>query len=147
MTISAGQSDDPPAVTRLLAAADEANQRGDAAAARAALQQLLKLDADHPRALNTLGIEALRRGDAPAAAAMLARAAARAPAVASIRVNQADVARACGDRAAELGFLQAALAIDPYLVPALIRKAQALEATGGDAVPVPGMTAASCARC
>jgi len=126
----------PVEVERLLAQADAARGLGDAAGAHRAYEQVLALDPSHPRALNSLALRALKEGDAARAAAMLALAAERAPGEASIRLNQADAARALGDRRAEMEFLDAALVLDPYMVLALIRKAQALEASGGDAVPV-----------
>ncbi len=127
---------DPPAIAALFAEADAARGRGDGSAALAALQRIVALDPGHARALNSLGLATLNSGDPVAAAEILAKAAAQAPEVAQIRLNQADAARTLGDRNGELGFLDAALVRDPYLVPALIRKAQALETLGMDAVPV-----------
>ena len=127
---------DSPAILALFAQADAARGRGDLTAAYHALEQVVALDSGHPRALNTLALRLLASGDPAGAAAMLAKAAARDPQVAAIRLNQADAARALADRPAELAFLDAALALDPYLVPALIKKAQAMEVLGNDAIPV-----------
>lgn len=124
------------AIERLFAEAEAANGRGDMQAAYAALEQVVALDPDNPRALNTLALRAMRAGNARQAAEWLERAAAAAPEVASIRLNLADAVRALGDRERELQHLDSALALDPYLVPALIRKAQALEVLGRNPVPV-----------
>lgn len=114
----------------LLAEAERLAAAGRADDAHALLRRVLALTPDEPRALNTLALKALRDGDPTAARAMLDRAGVAAPGVAAIRLNLADACRAQGDRAAELAALEAALAIDPYLTPALIRRAQALEAAG-----------------
>jgi len=127
---------DSPAILALFGQADASRGRGDLAAAYNALEQVVALDPGHPRALNTLALRSLNSGNPQGAATMLAKAANRDPQVAAIRLNQADAARALGDRAAELAFLDAALALDPYLVPALIKKAQALESQGSAAVSV-----------
>lgn len=126
------------AAETLLAQAQAAEAAGDRDRALALLHAVLRHDPAEPRALNTLGLAALRRGDPTAAAALLARAAAAAPQVAAIRVNQADAARAMGDAVGELACLEQAIALDAYLVPALIRKARLLEAEARaeEAVPV-----------
>jgi aspartate beta-hydroxylase len=81
---------------------------------------------------NRLGMEALRAGDARAAAEHFARACGTDPNAAELRVNLATAYRALGDAGAERAALQAALATDQRNLMALIRLAQLHERLGDE---------------
>ncbi len=88
-----------------------------------AMEEVLAIAPDHPRALNSLGNFALNRGDAPTAKTMLERAATLEPARPEIWFNLSAVYRADNNAGAELQALERCLALDPYFVMALLSKA------------------------
>lgn len=111
-------------VQRLLGVASLAQQRGDAAAATQALEQVLALDPRNPHALNSLGMSALAAGD-PARALPLFRSAAEAdPREPALWLNVAKAQRLLNDNEGERTSLDAALAIDRRHFMALLRKAE-----------------------
>jgi hypothetical protein len=69
----------------------------------------------------------LAEGAADEAARLLERASAAQPNEPAILLNLSDCHRAAGDTRREIETLDRALALDPFLVPALVRKAQAYE--------------------
>ncbi|TRW14205.1 aspartyl/asparaginyl beta-hydroxylase domain-containing protein [Glacieibacterium frigidum] len=117
-------------IAQLYAAADAARAARRPDDATRHLQAVLAIDPRQPRALNMLGLQALTTGDAKTAVEMLTRAAAAAPQAIELRLNLADAQRRLGDDAGELASLNAALAIEPYAVIALLRKAQFAERRG-----------------
>ena len=64
-----------PQIARLLMDAQQAQKRGDAAAAKRSLERVLAEAPDHAAALNSLGMLALGRGDFVAADELFTRAA------------------------------------------------------------------------
>jgi len=86
--------------------------------------------ADDPAQLNAAGLQALGRGDARAAAALLARAAAADPASALLWYNLSTAHGAAGDLAAEGAALDKALDRAPYFDHALLGKGRMLENHG-----------------
>lgn len=110
----------------LLARANEARRRGDAAEARRLIESAVAAEPGHPGALNALGLAALGAGDAAGAVRSFERATAADGAAPPLWLNLAIAHRAAGDPARELASLDRALALDPYLMPALLQKAQAL---------------------
>ena len=85
---------------------------------------------DNPAELNTAGLQALGRGDARTAAALLARAAAADPASPLLWYNLSTAHSVTGDQAAEAEALDKALDRDPYFDHALLCKGRLLEAQG-----------------
>ena len=81
------------------------------------------------RELMDAAMRALQRGDAAAALAPLQEAEAAAPADAGVKMQLALAYRALGRFDAALSALDAALAVDPYLLLALISKGWILERT------------------
>jgi len=119
-----------PAVERLFEAAERAHREGRRDEALRALEQILAISPDEPRALNTLALRRLAAGDAATARDMLDRATKAAPEIAPLWLNLARACRAAGDAAAEGSALDAALTRDPYLMPALLERAQLHERQG-----------------
>ena len=89
--------------------------------------------ADDPAQLNSAGLNALRQGDIPAAAALLARAVSADPQSPLLWYNLSTVQRAAGDAEAEAMALEAALDRDPFFDHALLARGQ-LHQDGGDAL-------------
>jgi aspartate beta-hydroxylase len=85
---------------------------------------------DNPAELNAAGLQALGRGDARTAAALLARAAAADPASPLLWYNLSTAHSVTGDQAAEAEALDKALDRDPYFDHALLCKGRLLEAQG-----------------
>lgn len=114
----------------LFARAAEAWQQGRPEAASALLQTLLDEDPRNVTALNTLGLIAIGAREADRALDYFERAAAAEPNAPGIWFNHFQALEAAGDLERGLASLDRALAIDPYYVPALIRKADVLERLG-----------------
>jgi aspartyl/asparaginyl beta-hydroxylase (cupin superfamily) len=126
--------------------ATEARRAGRNSEARALLEALIGDVPAHAGALNALGLIALGDGELPRAVGLFERAAAADPKAPPVLLNLAEAHRSSGNTEAELASLDRALAIDPYLLPAQLRKAQALERLGrlGDSVALyRGILAAS----
>ncbi len=85
---------------------------------------------DNPAELNAAGLQALGRGDARTAAALLARAAAADPASPLLWYNLSTAHSVTGDQAAEAEALDKALDREPYFDHALLCKGRLLEAQG-----------------
>ena len=87
---------------------------------------------DEAARANSQGLAALRAGDAHAAAKYFERACRGDPGAVELRINLATARRVLGDDEAERSALEAALAIDPRSLMALIRLAQLHERLGED---------------
>ena len=111
----------------LLARASEARRQGRADEAAKLLESVVARQPDHPVALNSLGLARLGSGDVRGAVEMLERAAAADPKAPLIWLNLADAYQRAGDPQRGIESLDRALAIDAYMLPAMLRKAQALE--------------------
>jgi aspartate beta-hydroxylase len=81
----------------------------------------------HPQALFSLGVHALKRGDAEAARALLSSARKIAPSDLLVLMTLCAAYRHLGDAEAEREAIEAALGVDPYFLPALLAKASWLE--------------------
>lgn len=81
-------------------------------------------------AANTLGNQAMARGDARAAQAHFAAAAGADPGQPALLFNLSAAARAAGDSHSAMAALDAALAADPYFVQAMFQRAILLEELG-----------------
>jgi aspartate beta-hydroxylase len=118
-------------VAQLFQAAQAAHQAGRADEAFGLIERVLTVDPENPRALNTLGNRALQSGDAAGALALFERAVAREAGQPALWLNLAGAHRALGDDEAALGAIDKALALDPYMLVALLQKGQLLEKRGG----------------
>jgi aspartyl/asparaginyl beta-hydroxylase (cupin superfamily) len=87
-------------------------------------------DPKHAQALFSLGVHALRRGDALAARDLLIAARAEAPTDRLVLMTLCAAQRHLGDAAAEREAIEAALALDAYFLPALLAKGSWFERFG-----------------
>lgn len=111
----------------LFAQAEQAARSGDTQAAVATFTYILSLAPEHPRALNGLGNRAVASGDPGGARDFFRRALKADPRATAIWLNLALAERALENAPGELAALDAALAIDPYFMIALLQKAQWFE--------------------
>ncbi len=124
MTTAARKIDD------VLAAAQQARQRGDAAGERAILDAALQAGASDPRLHNARGMRALADQDFAAAQTSFAAASAADPTEPALLLNLATACRSAGDDEGERRALQAALDIDRRHFIALLRTAELHERLG-----------------
>lgn len=110
--------------------AGAARRAGRMQEAEALLRELLAQNGPIPAALNALGLVLLDGRRGPEAADIFRQAIALDGAAPPLWMNLAEAERLAARPDAELAALDGALAIDPYLLPALLKKAQALERTG-----------------
>lgn len=121
---------DDPHVVQLLRSAQDAQRRGDGAAAARHLEQVLVYQPDHAAALNSLGMLALGRADFVAAEDLFDRAAAADPDAPPLWINLATARRQRGDIEGERKSLQRVLEIDQRHLTANIRLAELHERLG-----------------
>jgi aspartate beta-hydroxylase len=95
-----------------------------------AWRRVLALEPGHVQALYSVGVHAFRSGQFPAAIEALRAAWSLAPGEPAIALSIARVLREQHDAEGERGAIEAALAVDPYFLPALLAKADWLERTG-----------------
>ena len=117
-------------IQQLLAEAQRAQQAGHFERAREHLEAVIAIESDQPAARNALGLEALERQDARAAAAHFEIACKRDPKAPPLWMNLARAHRELGDPAAEREALEQVLAIDQRDLLALIRLAELHERLG-----------------
>jgi aspartyl/asparaginyl beta-hydroxylase (cupin superfamily) len=110
-----------------LAQAGAARQRGDIQSARRLLEQAVASDPAYAPAHNSLGLTMLGAGDASGAVRHFTKAAELDPRAPPVWLNLAEALRVLGRPEDELVALDRALAVEPYLLPALFRKGQAFE--------------------
>lgn len=120
-------------ISRLLAAAGEAQRSGQPKLAQQHLASILKGHPDHPQALNSLGVQALNTGDYRQARDLFARATKADPKAPSLWINLAKAQRLLGDHEDERSSLSRILEIDQRHLMALIRMAQLHERLGENA--------------
>jgi aspartate beta-hydroxylase len=116
--------------TDIMAAAAKARSEGRSADAVTMLQALVAQAPDYAPGQNSLGLALLEARRFNEAIVAFRRAALLDPKAPPIWLNLADAYRAIGKGEDELASLDQALAIDPYILPALLKKAQALERIG-----------------
>jgi aspartyl/asparaginyl beta-hydroxylase (cupin superfamily) len=92
--------------------------------------EVRRRDPQHPRALFSLGVHALKRGDGAGAHALLAAARGLAPNDLLVLMTLCAACQHLGDAAGEREAIDAALAVDAYFLPALLAKARWLERFG-----------------
>ena len=102
--------------------------------ARLHLEAVLAIDGQQPAARNALGLEALERGDAGAAAEHFEVACRGDPKAPPLWLNLARAHRELGDREAERAALEQILAIDQRDLMALIRLAELHERLGEESL-------------
>lgn len=110
--------------------ARQAQLRGDSKGAARHLEQILAKDANHPAALNSLGMLALAREDLSAAQSYFARACAADPEAPALWVNLATAHRRQNDTVGEAASLRRVLEIDRSHLTANIRLAELHERLG-----------------
>jgi aspartate beta-hydroxylase len=116
-----------------LGAGIEARQSGRMSDAQLHFEAAVALDPTQPIARNILGLDALARGDAKAAADHLEQACRGDPDAAELWLNLASARASLGDAEAERSALERALGVDQRFLPGLIRLAQLHERLGEDA--------------
>jgi aspartyl/asparaginyl beta-hydroxylase (cupin superfamily) len=89
--------------------------------------EVRKLDPRNPKALFSLGVHALQRGDLNAADELLRAARAVAPGDPVILMTLVNVHRQRGDRDAEREVIDAVLSLDAYFLPGMLARANWLE--------------------
>jgi aspartate beta-hydroxylase len=114
----------------LLDAAERADVQGRPEESARLLSAARSLAPENPAVLGACGIQALRKGDAAQARALLERSVAGDPTNAGMLLNLATSLRALNDAEAEGKALEQALTRDPLFFPALIQKASLLERQG-----------------
>ena len=117
-------------IAQLLSAAQEAQRRGDQSTATRWFEEVLALDSRNAAALNSLGMQALGRGDAAAAEGYFVRAAEADPVAPPLWVNVATARRAQGNDEGERASLLKVLEIDQRHLTANIRLAELHERLG-----------------
>ncbi|HWT11248.1 MAG TPA: aspartyl/asparaginyl beta-hydroxylase domain-containing protein [Allosphingosinicella sp.] len=114
----------------LFAQAGEAWRQGRHDAAAELLEMVVAGQPRHAAALNSLALIALGRHDPDKAIGWLERAVAAEPGSALLWFNLARAVAMAADPERALAALDRALSIDPYLVPALLMKAETLGTLG-----------------
>ena len=115
---------------KLVRAAGEAVNTGRWNDAEALWREVHRLDPGNPAALFSLGVHALRARNAATAVKLLDQARAAAPRDLLTLLTLARARREVKDELGEAEALDAALAIDPYFLPAMLAKAARLERLG-----------------
>ena len=92
--------------------------------------EVRRRDPQHPRALFSLGVHALKRGDGVAAHELLTAARALVPRDLLVLMTLCAASQHLGDVEGEREAIEAALAVDAYFLPALLAKGSWLERVG-----------------
>ena len=92
--------------------------------------EVRRLEPRHPKALFSLGVHALQRGDVAGARELLQAARNAAPRDLLVLMTLASAHREAGDSQAEREAIEAALALDAYFLPALLARAHWMERFG-----------------
>jgi aspartyl/asparaginyl beta-hydroxylase (cupin superfamily) len=119
-------------VSELVRSAGQLANAGRLEEAERAWIEVRRLEPQNPKALFSLGIHALNRKDLTAAVELLRAARAAAPRDLPVLMTLCAACRQQNDAAGEREAIDAALAVDPYFVPALLAKAGWLERQGDE---------------
>jgi aspartate beta-hydroxylase len=92
--------------------------------------EVRKREPQHPRALFSLGVHALQRGDGAVARELLSAARALMPRDLLVLMTLCAACQSLGDAAGEREAIEAALVVDAYFLPALLAKGRWLERFG-----------------
>jgi len=90
-------------------------------------REIRRRDPQHPRALFSLGVHALKRGEGAAAHELLSAARKIVPNDLLLLMTLSAACQQLGNSTAEREAIEAALAVDPYFLPALLAKGHWLE--------------------
>ncbi len=126
----------PADVSQLILAAGRSANAGRWGEAEGLWQQVLDLEPQHPQALCSLGIHAVRRGDFAEAFKLLTAATNYAPKDFVALMTLSSVCRQLEDPGGELDAIDRALAADAYFLPGVLAKASWLERYGSRAAAV-----------
>ena len=118
------------AVAELVRTAGQLANAGRLEEAERVWIEVQRLEPQHPKALFSLGIHALQRKDLPAAINLLRAARKSAPTDLPVLITLCAACRQQGDVEGEREAIAAALAAEPYFLPALLAKAGWLERHG-----------------
>lgn len=129
-------------VQDLVRAAGSSAQAGRWDEAERLWHQVLELEPQHPQALYSLGIHALRRQDGERAFELLVQASGNAPADLTVLMALTAACRLRGDAEAEMEAIETALAADAYFLPALLAKGSWLERHRSASAAAPTYSAA-----
>lgn len=124
-------------IDALAGAATRAANQGRWAEAEKLWSEVRAQAPKHPQALYSLGVHAFRRGDLAAAQALLREAHEANPREPMVLLSLSVVLRERGDAAGEIGAIDAALALDPYLLGALVAKAEFVQRRAGPRAAAP----------
>jgi len=117
-------------VNQLVQAAGQAANAGRWQEAEGLWEDVLEQEPSHPQALCSLGIHALKRGEVELSLERLQAARVSAPDDLLVLMTLKDVYQRHGDAEAEREAIEAALAVDPYFVPALLARGNWIERHG-----------------
>lgn len=117
----------PNSVAELIQTAGRLANAGRLDEAERVWMEVRRLEPQHPKALFSLAIHALKRQDLPTALDLLRAARVAAPADLAVLITLVATCRQQDDAAGEREAIDAALAVDPYFLPALLAKAGWLE--------------------
>jgi aspartyl/asparaginyl beta-hydroxylase (cupin superfamily) len=113
--------------------ADRAAREGRWADAERLWEEVRRLEPRHPRALFSLGMHAMQRGDLKTAKSLLGDARAVSPRELPVLHSLGIVLGRLGEREAELEAIEASLAVDAYFLPGMLAKGGWLERSGARA--------------
>jgi aspartyl/asparaginyl beta-hydroxylase (cupin superfamily) len=119
-----------PDSNTLAQAADDAEAAGRFDEAQKLWAQLAEANPDHPKALLFQGVRTLQRGDPRGALALFRKAEAGDPRDVTVKLQLAMAQKLLGDLHGALRSLDEALAVQPYLLMALLSKGAILEKLG-----------------
>jgi aspartyl/asparaginyl beta-hydroxylase (cupin superfamily) len=117
-------------VSLLIRQAEAAANAGRWDEAETIWREVRRRDPRNPKAAFSLGIHAMQRRDLAGACALIEEARQATPRDPFLLLTLSRARRERGDDAGESEAIEAALAIDPYYLPALLAKAQRLERLG-----------------
>lgn len=120
----------PSTITELVEHAAQLASIGRWDEAEAVWLEVRRREPQHPRALFSLGVHALQRGDSASAHELLCAARALAPNDLLLLMTLCAACQHRGDAAGEREAIESALAQDPYFLPALLAKGRWLERHG-----------------
>ena len=119
-----------PRAGELANAAVHAASTGNFPEAERLWRELLRIDPRNPKALLSLGVHALQRGDVNAGHSLLTSARAVAPGDLLILLTLSSACRLRGDTTGEREAIEAALVVDAYYIPALLARGNWHERAG-----------------
>jgi len=119
-----------PSIDQLVERAGQLASTGRWDEAERVWLEVRKRDPQHPRALFSLGVHALKRGEGAAAHELLSAARKFVPNDLLLLMTLSAACQQLGNDEAEREAIEAALVVDPYFLPALLAKGHWLERFG-----------------